>query len=91
MQQFSSSHCLPVNLLLHGRYDEVTVCGSHDAPPSAVQLDCDYRTWENFGGGNFWQTVQVYVKAIGEKKFGDYTTVSAYAKYIFGVSVRKFL
>ena len=33
----------------------------------------------------FWRTIQV--NAIGGEKFGEYATVSAYAKYIFGVSV----
>ena len=27
------------------------------------------------------------VKAIGKEKFGEYATVSTYAKYVFGVSV----
>ena len=28
-----------------------------------------YCTWEIFGGGKFWQTIQV--KAIGEEKLGE--------------------
>ena len=32
-----------------------------------------------------WWTIQV--KAIGEEKFGEYATVSAYAKNIFSVFV----
>ena len=40
-----------------------------------------YRTWEIFGGGKFWRTMQV--KAIGEEKFGEKATVSAYATYVF--------
>ena len=34
----------------------------------------EYRTWEIFGWGKFWQTIQV--KAIGEEEFGTYATVS---------------
>ena len=29
---------------------------------------CTYHAWKIFGGGKFWQTIQV--KAIGEEKFG---------------------
>ena len=35
--------------------------------------------------GKFWQTIQV--KAIGEEKFDESAAASAYAKYIFGISV----
>ena len=28
-----------------------------------------YRTWENFGGGNFWRIITD--EAIGEEKFGE--------------------
>ena len=29
----------------------------------------EYCTWQNFGGGTFWRTVQI--KTIGEEKFGE--------------------
>ena len=48
-------------------------------------MNKDYRTQEIFGGGKFWRTIQVI--AIGEEKFGEYATVSAYAIYVFCVSV----
>ena len=43
-----------------------------------------YCTWEIVSTGQFWWTIQV--KAIGEEKIAEWTKVSAYAKYIFGVS-----
>ena len=50
-----------------------------------MYISSRYCTREIFGGGIFWQTMQV--KAIGKEKFGEKTTVSAYAIYIFCVSV----
>ena len=38
-----------------------------------------------FSKGKFWWTIQV--KASGEEKFGEQATVSAYAIYVFCVSV----
>ena len=35
--------------------------------------------------------LHIRVKAIGEENFGEKASVSAYARYIFGVSARKIL
>ena len=39
------------------------------------------KSWQ----GKHWRTIQV--RGIGEEKIGKSVTVSAYAKYTFGVSV----
>ena len=57
----------------------------HQGPSHTLHRNIGYCTWELFSGGKFWQAIQV--KAIGKEKFGEWATVSAYAKYIFSVSV----
>ena len=56
-----------VYLYVKTEYQYYSVCKVYVYTLKVV-LVYKHHTQENFGGGNFWQTIQV--KGIGEEKFG---------------------